>query len=564
MKYIIAILIVILVLPLSAMAQGPPNEKQTYVVTLHADADRWQAIDGEIDVKRHYQHALNGFTAEMTPQRAEALLHSPHVASVELEIVLQIEDEIGETEVVSLPEAQTLPSGVDRVEADKSPIAKIDGIDERVNVQVAVLDTGVDASHPDLYVNVPASADCTVAPCQTGVSTDGHSHGTHVAGTIAALDNVTGVVGVAPGAEIWSVQICSASGSCSMSAILAGLDYVAANSATVDVVNMSIGGVGWSTAYRSAVANLHNRGVVVVVAAGNSSREIYGGDGTIGNGNEYQPAAFPEAMTVSAMVDTDGKPGGAGPESLRGPDDTLATFSNYSTHVVAENPVTSPGAAIDIAQPGVNVLSTIPGGAYGTKSGTSMASPHGAGLAALYIAAHGRPTDGAGAAAVRQAIINGTEPMADWRADNLDIESDRDANHEGMGRAEVNTTPTPPPPPPVPAGKMHVGDLELYKEVFADRRWATMLMTRIVDTNGQPVANATVTVRYYYGGSWYTRTATTDTAGNAPTWSGTIPRSAPWMYATVTKVTHATLTYDAALNRDADGDTNGRYVFVRR
>ncbi|MDQ3539966.1 MAG: S8 family serine peptidase [Chloroflexota bacterium] len=502
----------------------------------------------------------------MNPKRAEALLRNPHVASVDLEYDLQIEDEIGDTEIVSLPEAQTLPSGVDRVEADKSPIAKIDGIDERVNVQVAVLDTGVDATHPDLYVNVPASANCTVDPCQTGVSTDGHSHGTHVAGTIAALDNVTGVVGVAPGAEIWSVQICSASGSCSMSAILAGLDYVAANSATVDVVNMSIGGVGWSAAYRQAVATLHNRGMVVAVAAGNSSREIYGGDGAIGQGNEYQPAAFPEAMTISAMADTDGKPGGVGTSTSYGLDDTLATFSNYSAAVVAGNPVTSPGAAIDVAEPGVSILSTIPGGQYGRKSGTSMASPHGAGLAALYIAGHGRPTDAAGAAAVRQAIINGAEPMADWRPDDADIASDRDANHEGMGRAEIGTAPPPPPPPP-PVTKpiMRVTDIDATAARWArSSSWSALFYVTVTTLDDKPVAGALVTMQVRYGWTTKTISGTTSSSGRAVLWLQRIPASAKSVTGSVIGVSHDSYVYDPAQNRDPDGSSNGTTITVRR
>jgi len=115
--------------------------------------------------------------------------------------------------------------------------------------------------------------------------------------------------------------------------------------------------------------------VVYVVAAGNSASEIYGADLEFGTSDDFFPAAYPEVMTVSAMADTDGTSGGRGSSTFYGADDTLATFSNFSTAVVSYNPVNSPGAAIDVAAPGVNIYSTYVGGSYATLSGRAWPHP---------------------------------------------------------------------------------------------------------------------------------------------------------------------------------------------
>jgi hypothetical protein len=125
-------------------------------------------------------------------------------------------------------------------------------------------------------------------------------------------------------------------------------------------------------------------------------------------------------MTISALYDLDGVPSS---------DDALASFSNYSRSVVAGNLVTSPGAAIDLAAPGVNIASTYLNSGYATMSGTSMASPHAAGAAALYIAGHIRATNAAGVYAIRQALINSAQPQSAWGSANT---QDRDVNHEGL------------------------------------------------------------------------------------------------------------------------------------
>jgi subtilisin len=300
-----------------------------------------------------YQNALQGFSATLTPQAAAALGRNPNVAYVEVD---------GERSIV----AQTVPTGIERIFADTNSEVDIDGSDDfRVDVDVAIIDTGIDFEHPDL--NVVGGVNCSGgspfnANCSTG-GDDDHYHGTHVAGTVAAIDNGEGVVGVAPGARLHAVKVLNSNGSGYTSWIVAGIDWVAANSATIEVANMSLGGSGFSQAEYDAIQGAVDNGVAFAVAAGNSDADA----------NDFSPAAFDNVLTVSALADFDGDPGGLGSPTCRtDQDDTLADFSNW-------------GSAVDIAAPGVCILSTFPieDGGYGTISGTSMASPHAAGALAL-------------------------------------------------------------------------------------------------------------------------------------------------------------------------------------
>jgi type VII secretion-associated serine protease mycosin len=212
-------------------------------------------------------------------------------------------------------------------------------------VTVAVLDTGVDASHPDLAGHVLAGVD--LVDGTEGVSNDPHGHGTHVAGTIAALTgNDEGVASVAPDARILPVRVLSASGGGYMSDVANGIVYAADHGA--DVINMSISSTSQVGAVTNAVAYARSRGVVVVAAAGNSRA----------NGS---PTAYPAADTgVIAVSATDSA-------------DRVAPYSNR-------------GGYVDVAAPGSDILSTFPpalGAGYRRMNGTSMAAPHVAALAAL-------------------------------------------------------------------------------------------------------------------------------------------------------------------------------------
>jgi len=338
----------------SAAAQAGPVG--SYVVALKpgvadvpgAAADLTRAHGGTVGFV--YEHALRGFSMRASAQAASALGRNPLVAYVEADQQFTVQ-------------AQTVPTGIQRIFAPGNSNLDIDGVDdERVDVDVAIIDTGIDLDHPDL--NVVGSTNCAsggpfVGSCGSG-GDDGNGHGTHVAGSVAAIDNGTGVVGVAPGARLWAVRVLDNNGSGYTSWIVAGMDWVTARAATIKVANMSLGG-GASQALDDAANQMAVAGVAVAVAAGNSDADAA----------NSSPARAEKVLTVSALADFNGAPGGGGSPTCRtDQDDTLADFSNW-------------GSTIELAAPGVCILSTWLSGGYNTISGTSMASPHAAGALAL-------------------------------------------------------------------------------------------------------------------------------------------------------------------------------------
>ena len=368
---VVGLLIGLVATPLSAHAAQPttPAGVGRYIVAFDDSAPLADIIDALVvgrggTVLHRYESVFNGFAAELPEAALQGLSRHPLITAI-----------MPDPEVTV--SAQTVPAGITRTRATSNTTAKIDGIDERVNVDVAVLDTGV-GPHGDL--NIVGGKDCT----GTGSYNDDHGHGTHVAGTIGALDNTTGVVGMAPGARIWSVKVLGANGSGYGSWILCGIDWVTANAGTIEVANMSLGG---STSYRDdgncgytngdaihrAICKSVGAGVTYIVAAGNDAKDAVG----------YFPAQYDEVITTSALTTSD----------------ALASFSNY-------------GPDVDVIAPGVSVTSTAKGGGYTTMSGTSMASPHAAGAAALYTVAN----SGASPAAVRSALI-ATGSTSAWSGD---------------------------------------------------------------------------------------------------------------------------------------------------
>lgn len=332
--------------------------------------------------------------------------------------------------VVKFGSTQTIPTGIRRIGTIYNSIANI-GSRVNVNADIAIVDTGVQLNHPDLnvYTNVTFVSGTT-----TG--NDDNGHGTHVAGIAAAIDNNIGVVGVCPGARIWAVKIADSTGGATLSTMISGVDWVTQNAANIEVANMSVGGQGSSASLRLAIQASVAKGVLWTVAAGNGHFEIYGGDKVFGTSDDFFPASYPEVMCVSAMADSDGLAGGTGtsmtvPGWPTMPDDTMATFSNYSLSAYGTN-VISPGAAIDVAAPGVNILSTMTNSTYSVLSGTSMAAPHAAGAAALYIVFHGKPGDANAVYAVRQALVDTAEPQTRWGVNLVNPDYLFDYNPEGL------------------------------------------------------------------------------------------------------------------------------------
>lgn len=356
--------------PVPAAAQATDVIPGAWIVVLadgaapeDAAAEHGRRYGAEVD--HVYRHAVRGYAARMSAQAAQRVAADPAVVSVQADRRVSIA-------------AQTTPTGIKRIDGELSSTIAGNG-SGAVDADVAVIDTGI-ARHADL--NIAGGKNCS-----TGRSyDDGNGHGTHVAGTISAKDDRVGVVGVAPGARLWAVRVLNNAGSGTTSSVICGIDWVTANAATIEVANMSLGGSGSDTtcgakggAYHNAICSSVNAGVTYVVAAGNSAADSSG----------YVPATFEEVITVSALADFNGLPDGGAAATCRSDiDDTFADFSNY-------------GKDVDLIAPGVCINSTWKGGGYNTISGTSMASPHVAGAAALYVSQQQtRPTP----AAVKTAL----------------------------------------------------------------------------------------------------------------------------------------------------------------
>lgn len=248
-----------------------------------------------------------------------------------------------------------VPWGVARVNAREAW-----GRTQGAGVKVAVVDTGVDYTHPDLAANYKGgynALDSDAPPM------DDHGHGTHVAGTLAAVQDGQGVVGVAPRADLYAVKVLDSRGGGRLTSIIKGMIWCGNNG--IQVANMSLGSPTGSLFMRMSLAYAKSRGVVIVAAAGNSG-------GSVG-----YPAAYSEAIAVAASD----------------ADDRIAGFS-------------SRGRQVEFIAPGVNVNSTLPGGKYGRFSGTSMATPHVAGLAALAVAQGARDVH-----EVRQVLQRASAPL---------------------------------------------------------------------------------------------------------------------------------------------------------
>jgi subtilisin family serine protease len=343
----------------SATSSASAQQETAVIVVLRDDVDPDSTASDHgvrhgARVSFVYRAALRGYAAHIPAARRAAIAADPRVAFISDDGPVWALD--------------TLPTGIDRIDAEPatSPTTNATG------PAIAVIDTG-SGPHPDL--NIAGGKNCS-----TGRSfNDGNGHGTHVAGTIAAKNDGAGVVGVLPGAPIYSVRVLNNSGSGTFATIICGIDWVTANAAAknIKVANMSLGGAGadggtcaaTAQALQKAICNSIAAGVTYVVAAGNSNADF----------KDFVPATYDQVLTVTAMADFDGKPGGLGAATCRTDvDETPADFSNFA--------VLDSDQAHTIAGPGVCILSDWLKNGFKTISGTSMASPHVAGVAARCIA----------------------------------------------------------------------------------------------------------------------------------------------------------------------------------
>lgn len=283
------------------------------------------------DIEEIYESSIKGFTIRLAPGQAKKLEADPLVKLIETDKIVSLSPIVVEGKPTggSTQPSQVIPWGITRVGGNAN--ATISGT-------AWIIDTGIDYSHPDLNVDKIRSKSFLGT---TTTPDDQNGHGTHVAGIIGAYNNSIGVVGVAPGATLVAVRVLNRKGSGTISEIIAGVNYVAANGVAGDVANMSLGG-GISTALDQAVAAAATN-VKFVLAAGNESDDA----------DNHSPARVDgtNIFTISAMDINN----------------AFASFSNYGSHV-------------DYCAPGVSIYSTYKGSTYATLSGTSMAAPHVTGL----------------------------------------------------------------------------------------------------------------------------------------------------------------------------------------
>ncbi|MFG2819957.1 S8 family serine peptidase [Kitasatospora sp. NPDC048365] len=361
-----------------AATAAPAESESGYVVVLKdgAQVDPTAVAHGVKGLRLGsvYRSALTGFSAKLTPSAVAQLRADPAVKYVE-------------ASATAHADAQATPNGVSRIFAPANAGLKVgDGLDQRVDVDVAVIDTGTDQNHPDL--NVVHRVNCSgVTSCYDNAGIDDDGHGSNVGGIIGELDNGIGYVGVAPGARLWSVKVLDKNGSGSTEEIVNGIDWVTAHADEIEVANLSLGFDGDVQAVKDAVNRAIAKGIVVVVSAGNSHKDVAG----------QTPANVPDAITVSSVSDGDGKAGGLGDfawcnKNNTNKDDTLSNYSNF-------------GRGVDIAAPGDCIRSAYDNGGYSNYSGTSQAAPHVAGAAAWLTRGGNRPHDRAGVLAVRDRLV---------------------------------------------------------------------------------------------------------------------------------------------------------------
>lgn len=364
---------VIAVSPASADRTGDPIT-DSYICVFKRNAVAKADVGGKADravrdgggkLKHVYRDAVRGFAAEMSKAGVDGLkARNSEIAFCEADRVITVtpRDENGNL-VYALGEVKA-SKGQDGVKPTPPPsptppppppppppsaaqqtpwgITRVGGGINGNYATAWVIDSGIHLAHPDLNVDKVRSRSFIAGL----TADDQNGHGTHVAGTIAALNNNIGVVGVAPGAKVVAVRVLNKKGSGSTSGVIAGVDYVAQNAAAGDVANMSLGG-GISQALDDAVAAAAAKGIRFALAAGNESTNATSSSPGRVNG--------PNIYTVSAF----------------GTGDVFASFSNFG------NP------PVDFSEPGVGIRSTWLAGGYNTISGTSMATPHLAGLLLL-------------------------------------------------------------------------------------------------------------------------------------------------------------------------------------
>ena len=332
MRKLISLLIILsVVFGLGALPAGAESAKAHVIISF----DQKPGPDEQANIHRfggtvrHTYSIIPAIAATLPSQAIEALQRTRGVLRVEPDV-----------EIFALAEIDTA-WGVKQIGA-----GAVHPYNKGTGVKVAVIDSGIDYTHPDLNANYAGGYDWVNLDKDP---MDDNGHGTHVAGTIAAEADGSGVVGVAPEARLYGLKVLNSSGSGRFSDVIAALQWCMANG--IQVTNNSYGSSSDpGTAVKAAFDNAYAAGIVHIAAAGNSGTKSGTGD------NVIYPAKYTSVIAVAAT-------------------DSSKMRASFS----------STGPAVEIAAPGVSITSTVPGGGYSTSSGTSMASPHVAGTAALVI-----------------------------------------------------------------------------------------------------------------------------------------------------------------------------------
>ncbi|MGY5851766.1 S8 family peptidase [Salegentibacter sp. F14] len=300
----------------------------------------------DADIFAVYSKVLNGAAMKLTAAQVERLRGKKEVSYIEEDRIVTFAPPCG-TPNGGPCDGDGGDGGGTSSQETPYGISRVNGVTNYTGSAVAwIIDSGIDLDHQDLNVDASRGFNAFTSGRDGKSTDDGNGHGTHVAGTIAAVNNEIGVIGVAPGATVIPVKVLDSRGSGSYSGVIAGVDHVAAYGNSGDVANMSLGGPT-SDALDQAVLSASQQGIKFALAAGN--------DGADANNSSPARVNGANIVTISAMDSSD----------------NWASFSNYG------NP------PVDYAAPGVAVKSTWKGGGYNTISGTSMASPHAAGVLLL-------------------------------------------------------------------------------------------------------------------------------------------------------------------------------------
>ncbi len=327
------------------IGEAEAGDMQRYIVTIKGPAE--QAVFRAGGIVDHVFELIPAIAIRVPEPALEGLSHHPAVVSIEPDVPVQAVAKppwAGGGEEEQMP--QVLEWGVDRVDADLVWTIPVTGL----GIKVSVIDTGIDKDHPDLTANIKGGINFVPKgqKVDSNAWDDDNGHGTHVAGIVGAVNNEIGVIGVAPEAGLYAVKVLDRQGRGYLSDVIAGIEWSVNNG--IQVANMSLGTATHVDVFEAACDAAEAAGVLLVAAAGNSGD----GDGTT---NEViYPAKYSSVIAVAATAK----------------DDSTPTWS-------------SEGEEVELAAPGVDIRSTWKGGGYKTISGTSMASPHVAGTAALLL-----------------------------------------------------------------------------------------------------------------------------------------------------------------------------------